>query len=188
MAKDYAKKQLKKSATVPTWLWLVFGLLIGLIIASIVVYNYGILIADNVSKGKHISSKGNIHSSLSSSSNIPKPRFDFYTILPKNNNNPQLRANDNPMLQRPSQTQNLTTSHDNNCYYLQVASFKHFSEADRLKAELTLLGYSTHIENKHYNHQTWYRVRIGPFDDLKQANQESKHLAEQNYNNILVKN
>jgi cell division protein FtsN len=53
-------------------------------------------------------------------------------------------------------------------YVLQVGSFQRFEEADKAKATLALHGIVADIQKVVINNgDTWYRVRIGPFKDLK---------------------
>jgi cell division protein FtsN len=59
-------------------------------------------------------------------------------------------------------------------YLLQVGSFKRAADAERLKAELALLGISTSVESVTINDgQIYHRVRTGPLDG-KQAMEQMK--------------
>lgn len=103
----------------------------------------------------------------------PKPHFDFYTILPEMEvkvPDQELYGNDkneSPAAAGPG------------IFYLQVGSFRHFSEADRAKAKLALIGITADIQRVVLNSQdTWYRVRVGPFRDLKSSDATRRRLSE----------
>lgn len=60
-------------------------------------------------------------------------------------------------------------------YWVQVAAFPEFDEADALKAELAFLGLPATIQTATVNDKKWYRVRSGPFKteaDAKKAQQQ----------------
>jgi len=59
-------------------------------------------------------------------------------------------------------------------YLLQVGSFKRAADAERMKAELALLGISTRVESVTINTgEVYHRVRTGPFQG-KQAMEEAR--------------
>jgi cell division protein FtsN len=59
-------------------------------------------------------------------------------------------------------------------YLLQVGSFKRAADAERMKAELALLGISTRVESVTIkNGEVYHRVRTGPFQG-KQAMEEAR--------------
>ena len=73
-------------------------------------------------------------------------------------------------------------------YILQLASFKNFSDADQLKAKLSLLGYNVSIQTINgANGEKWHRVRSGPYAQLSQAEQHRQQLQQQHINSILLK-
>jgi cell division protein FtsN len=59
-------------------------------------------------------------------------------------------------------------------YLLQVGSFKRAADAERMKAELALLGISTRVESVTINTgEVYHRVRTGPFQG-KQAMEDAR--------------
>ena len=49
---------------------------------------------------------------------------------------------------------------------LQVGSFRNVADAERMKAQLALLGYqATIVMTETESHGIWHRVRLGPYDD-----------------------
>lgn len=106
-----------------------------------------------------------------------KPHFDFYTILPN-------KKVDNP--KAPDYTQNAKAQEPVE-YLLQVASVKSFQDADRLKAQLTLLGYSVFITKSRSGGIEWHRVNVGPYSSLKKAESKQDELRQNEINSLLLK-
>ena len=73
-------------------------------------------------------------------------------------------------------------------YILQVGSFKQSKQADQLKALLALQGIEANIQSVAINSDTWYRVRIGPINNLTTLNQIRKRLQKNDIASIVVKN
>ena len=66
-------------------------------------------------------------------------------------------------------------------YVLQVGSFTRKEAAESLKARLALIGMNARIHTVRINRETWYRVRIGPTDDLEQLNADRARLQEHRF-------
>jgi cell division protein FtsN len=100
-----------------------------------------------------------------------KPQFDFYTILPKEKVNiPQ------PSIENKTQ------------YFLQIATFKNYSAADRLRAKLALLGFDVYIDKiKSKTDTVLNRINVGPYLSSKEAKADQKRLEENNINSLLRK-
>jgi len=96
-----------------------------------------------------------------------KPRFEFYTILPE-----MEVAVSEKEISSPSTKKSTTKEVDPKRYVLQAGSFRKYNEADRLKANLALLGLEANIQTISVDGETkWHRVRVGPFNDLARLNQ-----------------
>lgn len=85
--------------------------------------------------------------------------------------------------QAPSQP--ATTPAARSQYFLQAGSFRQSSDADRVRAQLLLLGQSARVESSKVNDQLWHRVLIGPFSDRAQLEQAQKELAGAGFGNLL---
>lgn len=73
-------------------------------------------------------------------------------------------------------------------YILQVGSFQSYAEADKLKANLALLGVESSIQQVRVNNgSTWNRVRIGPIKDLSQLNALRAKLAQNHIEPMVIK-
>lgn len=90
---------------------------------------------------------------------LPKPKFDFYTILPGETLLPDTRAE--------KKTAKVEPAEKGVNYILQAAAFAALEDADRLKAKLVLNGLEPHIEKITVGDKaTYYRVRLGPYNNL----------------------
>lgn len=95
----------------------------------------------------------------------PKRRFTFYDVLP------------NFEVTVPDETPNVTNDDaelqavvEPGLYVLQAGSFSTPDDADRRRAELALNGIESHIQRVKVNDRNYYRVNIGPTDDLDELN------------------
>lgn len=62
-------------------------------------------------------------------------------------------------------------------YVIQVGSFRALREAQRMKAHLLMKGFSADITTVMQQDTYWYRVHIGPFTSLTQAQQTQQSFA-----------
>ena len=72
-------------------------------------------------------------------------------------------------------------------YVLQLGAFVRETEAESLKARLALVGMTARIQPVMVDRQTYYRVRIGPTDDLAQLNADRARLQQHRFDSILLK-
>lgn len=73
-------------------------------------------------------------------------------------------------------------------YIVQVANIKDYAQADRLKAELTMLGFDVVLQDYTVNGQTWNRVLAGSFSSKSAAIQQQKRLKQNNISSTLIRN
>ncbi len=109
----------------------------------------------------------------------PKPRFDFYTMLPEQTIDVDVEPAD---VARPS-----NTSATNVFYLLQAGSFRQREDADRRRAELLLLGLEPRIEESHSDTGRWFRVFLGPFQTHATMTRARSLTAGQNIDTLLLK-
>ncbi|WP_165481167.1 SPOR domain-containing protein [Legionella impletisoli] len=137
---------------------------------------------------------------------LPKPKFEFYTLLAKEhtatpssvNKTPlktaQLSTNSEPLNNKmPSQVSSTPLSTQaklNNMpaekkgsFYVQIASFKVKQDAERMKASLILKDFHAIITPVKRDNITWYRVIIGPYESRIQA--EKAQVAVARSENIM---
>ncbi len=63
-------------------------------------------------------------------------------------------------------------------YLLQVGSYRDYTEADRVRAQLALQGIASSVQKVSVDDNNWHRVRIGPIEDLAELNRIRQRLAE----------
>lgn len=113
--------------------------------------------------------------------------FDFYSILPKL----EVVIPDQEIYQQTDEAgekSKIKAIKQPGRYLLQAGSFKKVAEAERVRAELALLGIESHIENVTINNSdTWHRVRIGPFDDNKKLDKVRNRLLDNGVDVMVLK-
>ena len=72
-------------------------------------------------------------------------------------------------------------------YVLQMGAFTRQTEAESLKARLALVGMTARIQPVMVDRQTYYRVRIGPTDNLAELNADRALLQQHRFDSILLK-
>ncbi len=138
----------------------------------------------------------------------PKPKFEFYTLLPEmevvvpdedlaaptpapaesastdETDATDTAASTGTAVEENKQTEPaLGSGH----YILQVASFKSMNDADGLKAQLTLLGFRPVVQTVAINSdEKWHRVRIGPYADRSSLEAARIKLRADGHDNPLV--
>lgn len=111
----------------------------------------------------------------------PPPRFEFYTILP------EMEVAVPEQLPASLDEEPSSTTVDTSRYMLQVGSFRSPGDADRLRAGLLLEDFAATTESVTIDDETWYRVRVGPFDSRRKMDATRARLAEQGYRSLMLK-
>jgi cell division protein FtsN len=172
MAKQRSKRRRTPASKqeYPGWLWMVFGLAIGLSVAL------AIYVRDRESAPPPAAARqpASLESAIDDNGERARPeepvpeqkenRFTFYDMLPNfevviPEQEPDVTADVEP---RAVVTPGL--------YILQAGSFTRFEDADRRRAELALQGIESTIQRVTIDDRTYHRVRIGPTDDLEELN------------------
>ena len=123
-----------------------------------------------------------------------RPRFEFYQILPEMEivvpeEEPRPRRGQaEPAPEAPAQPDPLPRLTPGNRYMLQAGSFRNFSDADRLKAQLALVGVEASIQAAEVRPgETWHRVRIGPFTEQAELDRVNQRLESNGVQAILLR-
>lgn len=112
-----------------------------------------------------------------------KPRFDFYKILPGNE-----EAVSEKELKDRLKAAKTQPEASPEVYYLQAGSFQNPADADNQKARLAILGLESSVEPSVLPDKgTWYRVRLGPYRRLEEINRARQTLAQNGIDASLVK-
>ena len=112
----------------------------------------------------------------------PKPRFDFYTLLPE-----QTIDADVEPAEMAKPRASLSTDTSTATYLLQAGSFRQREDADRRRAELLLLGLEPKVEETTGDNGRWYRVYLGPFQSQATMAKARSLTAGQNIDTLLLK-
>jgi LPXTG-motif cell wall-anchored protein len=99
------------------------------------------------------------------------PQFDFYTMLP------DMQVEEAESIAKAS-----LILHS---YILQAGAFKHYADADKVRAKLILQGYNAQIKPVEVKGITWQRITLGPFKTLTEAQQVQDKLAKQGMKSLL---
>jgi len=112
-----------------------------------------------------------------------KPKFDFYKILPGQEEPVSEKELRERMKSARSQQE---VAKD--VYFIQAGSFQNPADADNQKARLAILGFESSVEPANLPDKgTWYRVRLGPYSKLDEINRIRQSLAQNNIDASLVK-
>jgi cell division protein FtsN len=164
------RKSSTRKQEYPGWVWMLFGLAIGLSVA------FAIYVRDErpASAPPPARQPASLENAIDDNGETPPPgtapeepkesRFTFYDMLPNfevviPEQEPDVTADVEP---RAVVTPGL--------YILQAGSFTRFEDADRRRAELALQGIESNIQRVMIDDRTYHRVRIGPTDDLDELN------------------
>lgn len=114
---------------------------------------------------------------------VEKPKFDFYKILPGQEETVSERELRERMKAARSQQAAVK-----DVYFIQAGSFQNPADADNQKARLAILGFESSVEPANLPDKgTWYRVRLGPYSKLDEINRIRQALAQNNIDASLVK-
>jgi cell division protein FtsN len=72
-------------------------------------------------------------------------------------------------------------------FLVQAGSFSAAADADRLKANLALLGFESHVQRVTIEDDVFNRVRIGPIADLDAAKRTQRRLRDAGIDALLMK-
>ncbi|EAN8120934.1 SPOR domain-containing protein, partial [Salmonella enterica] len=144
-----------------------------------------------------------------------KPKYDFYTLLPESEvivppeavpeKTPPVpaqpvkpvtpaeaakidtaRAQAALMGQTPPPAPPVIKPAATTQFFLQAGSFRKQADADKVRAQIILLGQSVKVESGTVKDETWYRVLVGPFSNREQLTGAQKQLAGAGFGNLLL--
>jgi len=106
-------------------------------------------------------------------------RFDFYKMLPES------EVETEQVAAYKSTPKDAKTKYR---YLLQAGSFRKAADAERMRAKLILLGLpNAHTSKTTGQNGTWYRVRVGPFDNRSMLNRAQDKLVRQQIQPMEIK-
>lgn len=160
----------KKKQEYPGWLWMLFGLSLGLSVAFAIYVKdtepaplVGAAAPQPASLQGAMDDNGEAIEEAAPSEPEEK-RFTFYDMLP---NFEVIIPEQEPDVEVDAAPEAVL---EPGLYVLQAGSFSAYSDADRRRAELALHGIESQIQRVTIDDKTYHRVRIGPTSDLDRLN------------------
>ena len=162
------RKRKKQQEEYPGWMWMLFGLAIGLSVAFAIYRK-------NIGEPPHPLPVAQQPASMAATMDqepvveaaeeeAPENRFTFYDMLPKFE---VIIPEEEPDVRRDSVVE---VVEEPGIYVLQAGSFTELTDADRRRAQLALLGIESVIQRVSIDDKSYHRVRIGPMNDLDRLN------------------
>jgi cell division protein FtsN len=102
-------------------------------------------------------------------------RFQFYDILPQFQ---VVVPRSEPHAGAPPAAARAAPVQQPGRYLLQAGSFSTPAEADRLQATLALRGVESRVQQATVDGNAFYRVQIGPIDDVEALNRTRRQLLD----------
>jgi len=155
------------------WVWFFAGLMSGILVS---VFSWLALRQPDV-----IALASSKISAVITDSSDPEsagPRFDFYTLLPKQRIDVEI---DPATITQPG------AARASDQFLLQAGSFKQAEDADRRRAELILLGLDAHVEDTTGDNGRWHRVYIGPFESRSRLARARSLTAQHGIDTLLLR-
>jgi len=189
--KRKARRKTQRQDDYPGWMWMLFGLAIGLSVAfAIYMKDRNADVPLRVVAQEPASMANTLEQSVAVNRPVPaavepeepvERRFDFYEMLP------------NFEVVIPEQETNVSQDTQQDAvvlpgiYVLQAGSFRDFEDADRRRAQLALQGIESRIQRVTIDDKTYHRVRIGPTDDLDELNRVRNRLKQANIDVLRIR-
>jgi cell division protein FtsN len=190
---------------VPGWMWLVCGLVIGGFIVFLMNLEPG---GDEIKRAKDTPKpKEQPKRSPTATGQSVKPKYDFYTLLPESEVilPPEAPKPEAPAPVTPEEAAKIDAARAEAAlngkvppppptvakapitqFFLQAGSLRQKPEAEKVRAQIILLGQNVSVENVTVRDEVWYRVLVGPFADRNQLGKAQKTLSASGYNNLLL--
>lgn len=179
-----SRQQSSAKRSIPGWLWLVAGLAIGVFVTFLFQLEPG---------------RGSVQRDKTPPAPVVKPpptradqpRYDFYTLLPESevivpqSSVPEIAVEPAKSSDEPKPP--VASAASGTRFYLQAGSFRQRAEADRVRAQILLLGLDVRLENARLDGgEIWYRVQVGPFQDRTTLSSAQSTLAGNGFENLLL--
>ncbi len=168
----------KQEADYPGWVWMIFGLAIGLSVAfAVYVKDREPVVEQVVAQPQPASMQDSLDSNSAAQeaeeaeeetqvdvAEVEESRFEFYDLLPAFEMTVDAEP---PVVDEDVEPQAIE---EPGIYMLQAGSFSTHNDADRRRVELALHGIESRVQRARVNGRDFYRVYIGPIDDLERLN------------------
>jgi len=127
-----------------------------------------------------------------------RPRFEFYQILPGDRDGAEREARPPPKppvapptttaAAKPGSSPTTPKPHAGETYWLQAGAFAEEKEADNLKARIAFTGLEATVRAVSIPDKgTLYRVRLGPYQSLDDANRIKSALSQNGVGAAIIR-
>jgi cell division protein FtsN len=200
---------------IPGWLWLVIGLSVGAFVVFLMKLEPGGDDIKRVKADAKAAKIAEANKTPPSPTAPVKPKYDFYTLLPESEvivpNEAVPEKTPPPVVApvvpvTPEQAAKIDTARAQAAlsgltpppappvakpaavtqFFLQAGSFRKKEDADKVRAQIILLGQTAGVESGTVKEETWYRVLVGPFSNREQLTIAQKQLAGGGFSNLLL--
>jgi cell division protein FtsN len=199
---------------IPGWVWLAIGLTVGAFIVFLMKLEPVATTSSAPSPSSRSRRKSPRPTRPRHPQQPVKPKYDFYTLLPesevivppeavpektrrcrpcrppghpggsgenRHRPRPGRAAGANAAAGTTGDQAGATTQ-----FFLQAGSFRKQADADKVRAQIILLGQAVKVESGTVKDETWYRVMVGPFSNREQLTVAQKQLAGAGFSNLLL--
>jgi cell division protein FtsN len=182
----------RRSDAAPGWVWMLFGLGLGLIVAIGVYLRVPAGAPASASRTAATADAAPARVAPAATRPAERPpqraaaeenRFDFYEILPQFE---VVVADDDSPAAATAATRPRPAAAPGS-FLVQAGSFSAAADADRLKANLALLGLESHVQRVTIEDDVFNRVRIGPIADIDTAKRVQRQLRDAGIDPLLMK-
>ncbi len=171
---------------IPAWFWLLGGVLIGLGAAVfLMVKGYLPEIKQHLPSVDSNPSGSTEPALVKEKIAEPKkPRYDFFTVLPEM----EVVVPEQELSRKADSAEPTAASVDKqDKYILQAGSFRNAKDAEQMKAQLAMLGSMARVQKVTVNGKTWHRVRLGPFQGAREADEVRRMLSDNRIDTLVMK-
>ena len=217
MAKDYKDAPPARDASRlnhPLLLGMIIGLLLGIVISLAVALWLNRLSNPFIDKGRAVepvakiapaqpqppaaaakaaeqAAKGAAPTPEKPAKGSERPRFEFYQILPgdKEVSEKEVKAAaPKTAAAKPGSSPASPKPHSGEIYWLQAGAFSEEREADNLKAKIALTGLEATVRPVNIPEKgTLFRVRLGPYQSLDDANRIKTTLSQNGVGAAIIR-
>ena len=204
-----SRYQAAQRQAVPGWVWLACGLVVGAFVVFLMKLEPGQGDVKRVKPETARPTSSQPQPKASTPQQPVKPKYDFYTLLPESEVivPPDALPEKPPVAVSPEEAAKLDAARAEAAlngqtpppapsviakapitaqFFLQAGSFRKQSDADKVRAQIILLGQSVQVESGTVREEVWYRVLVGPFASREQLSQAQKQLAGNGFSNLLL--
>ncbi|MFC6633732.1 SPOR domain-containing protein [Microbulbifer taiwanensis] len=187
MSRRNASRRSNSATGKPAWVWFVLGNFVGGFVVFMI-FLHGLK-----QDGKPVTVAKRQQPAEQAEDKSQAPRFDFYTLLQENEVSVPPPKTAQPTRRHADDTGSKNTSSDRAAsepalvYILQAASFRDKSEAEKLRAQLTLANLDVQVETASDSRGTWHRVLVGPYSSRSRVAKAREVLADHRLMPLVLK-